>query len=120
VGIDEKLREELEASDGSFLLSLRTDLTWDPSAFDRLIAAMLEVVQARDPEEPIPRWMAQGFWFVDWFVKEWSQHPNFPRPHSAQYYQRAYERLHDLAFYLFMGTSPYQDGKGFEALRSDE
>lgn len=112
----EKLREEFEAHDGSFLFHLRGDLSWDPVAFNRMIGAMLALVQSREPEDPIPRWIAEGFWFVDWYVKEWSRHPNFPRPFDDRYYERSYERLHDLAYWLFMGRSPYESGSHFEPL----
>jgi hypothetical protein len=115
----ETLREEIEANEGSFLLRLRVELTWDPVAFNRLTAAMLELVQSREPEDPIPRWIAEGFWFVDWYVKEWSQHPNFPRPFGDRYYELSYERLHDLAHWLFMGSSPYQSGSHFEPLHPE-
>jgi hypothetical protein len=111
------LRGEFEAEDGSFLLQLRVDLTWDPVAFDRMTALMLEVVKARESEAPIPRWLAEGFWFVDSSVKDMSTHPNFPRPFDDQYYDRAYRRLFDLAYWLFRGESPYQGGEGFEKLQ---
>jgi hypothetical protein len=116
----EDLRREFQAEESSFLLQLRGEIRWDPVAFGRMTALMLEVVKSRNPEVPIPRWLAEGFWFLDWFVKDWSTHPNFPRPLAERYYRRAYERLHDLAYWLFMGKSPYENESGFEDLRPDE
>jgi len=110
------LQEEFEAADGSFLLRLRIDLRWDVAAFDRVTSAMLDVVKARDPLDPIPRWLAEGYWYLDWYVREWTSHEAFPRPHSSSYYEEAYERLHDLAYWLFIGESPYQKGSGFGPL----
>jgi hypothetical protein len=119
VGVLEDLRREFEAEDGSFLLQLRVELMWDPAAFGRMTALMLDVVKSREREAPIPRWLAEGFWLLDWFVKDWSTHPNFPRPLAEGYYRRAYERLHDLAYWLFIGESPYENGTGFEDLQAD-
>jgi hypothetical protein len=80
----------------------------------RITDAMLAYVRARDPEADIPRWVAEGFWYIGWFTKCWSEHPNFPRPLPAAYYAGAYERLHDLAYWLFIGESPYTDDTPFE------
>ena len=60
--------------------------------------------------------MANGFWYVPSFVREWTTHPNFPRVHSTEYYQKAYERLDDLAYWFFYGESPYLNGTGFEPM----
>ena len=108
------LRSEFDAADGSFLLQLRCDLHWDQTAFARLTDAMLAYASGRDSSADIPRWLAEGFWYVDWFVREWSTHPSFPREHEQTYYEAAYERLHDLAYFLFVGESPYDDPSALE------
>jgi hypothetical protein len=108
------LHDELNAADGSFLLQLRVELRWDATAFRRLTREMLTYVGSRDPEADLPRWAAEGFWFASWFVKSWSQHPNFSRPFPAEYYEAAYGRLHDLAFWLFTGRCSYQDASELE------
>jgi hypothetical protein len=110
------LQHEFDAMPGSFLLQLRCDLRWDKEAFNRLTVAMHTLVSEHNPEESIPRWIAEGFWYLDWFVKHWSTHANFPHEHAPAYYERAYERLHDLAFWLFVGESPYEGKQGFDAL----
>ena len=58
----------------------------------------------------------EGFWFVSWFVKDWTGHPNFPRPQPEMYYKNAIDRLNDLAYWFFMGESPYQEGHQFNPL----
>jgi hypothetical protein len=108
------LRQEFQAAEGSFLLNVRTALEWDVVAFRRLTREMLAYVRSREPGRDIPQWAAEGFWFASWFVESWTQHPNFPRPLPAEYYRDAYERLHDLAFWLFQGTCPYEDPSTFE------
>lgn len=110
------LRQEFEATPGSFLLKLRCELSWDKAAFSRVTAAMHALVMQRNSEEPIPRWIAEGFWYFDSFVKEWSTHDNFPREHDRAYYESAYVRLYDLAYWLFIGESPYIGGSGFDPL----
>lgn len=106
------LEDEFHAKEGSFLIELRCGLNWDREAFSRLVGAMQAYVENRPASETtIERWIAEGFWHLDYFVKEWSSHPSFPRPYGDQYYEEAYERLHDLAYSLFVGESPYMDGK---------
>jgi len=76
---------------------------------------MRAYVRTRQPGSDIPQWIAQGFWYLDGFVRDWSSHANFPREHDPMYYQAAFARLHDLAHYLFFGESPYQDAAHFDA-----
>ena len=77
------LQQEFEAREGSFLLRLRVDLRWDKAAFTRLTVAMLACCQAYDEgnapatvlessREPqvAPRWLAEGHWYLDTFVRE--------------------------------------------------
>ena len=66
------------------------------------------IAQAGRPE--IERWIALGFWYLEQFVPDWTNHPNFPRPYEEQYYLAACERLRDLAFWFFWGQSPYEGG----------
>ena len=110
------LTHEFEAGPGSFLLELRTGLRWDKPTFTRMVGAMEQLVRERKADEPISRWIAQGFWYCDWFVRDWSTHEAFPREHEADYYERAHARLHDLAYWLFIGESPYTKGSGFDPI----
>lgn len=102
------LRHEFtEADGGSFMLKLRLELEWDRDSFSKLIAAMERCARDHEGRPQIDRWVAEGFWYLGWFVRDWSSHPHFPRPHGEAYYSAAYERLHDLAWWLFFGESPY-------------
>ena len=38
--------------------------------------------------ETLNRWMAEGFWYVPTFVRDWTTHPNFPQVHEPEYYQK--------------------------------
>lgn len=100
------LRHEFDAEEGSFLLRLRCDLVWDPAAFTRLTDAMAVCCREHEGAAMLPRWVAEGFWYTHWFVPHWSKNDAFPRPHPAPYYEAAYERLWDLAFWLFAGAKP--------------
>jgi hypothetical protein len=121
------LQHEFNAHEGSFLLQLRTELVWDKVAFSRLTAAMLECCKAYDisadppsthwPGSPyyeasIPRWLAEGFWYLSSFVRDHTSHPAWREKIAREpdYYDQAYERLADLAYWFFTGQSLYLDG----------
>jgi hypothetical protein len=123
------LAHEFSAGEGSFLLQLRVQLIWDKVAFTRLIESMLACCWAYDAHERrtagvghsadtalLPRWLAEGFWYVGWFVRDWTTHPAWAERTAPEqdYYDAAYERLGDLAYWFFSGDSPYTDpAKGF-------
>jgi hypothetical protein len=92
------LKNEFDAGDGSFLIKLRPNLEWDKDAFTRLICAMQMYCEQRRKSEMVEFWLAQGFWFIPGFVRDWTSHPDFPRVHSQEYYEKAYRRLDDLAW----------------------
>jgi hypothetical protein len=100
------LQAEFGAETGSFLLQLRTDLLWDKSAFDRLVAAMAQCANHHSAQDAIPRWVAEGFWYLDTLTRDWVNHPNFPKPHGTEYYAAAFERIRDLSYWLFVGEQP--------------
>ena len=104
------LKREFEAEEGSFLIELRCDLTWNLDSFSRLTTAMEACCRGNESNEALERWVANGFWYLSWFVAEWTRHPSFPRSHPDEYYQKAYQRLNDLAFWFFSGSSPYEEG----------
>ena len=110
----ETLRHEFEAGDGSFLIQLRFDLTWDKQAFATLTDAMRDCCEMQAESDRINRWLAEGFWYLQRFVRDWTQHPQFPRPYPADYYERAYGQLDDLAEWFFTGISPYNGSGGPE------
>lgn len=115
-GYLEILEHELNAGDGSFLIKLRCDLEWDRAAFTRLTDAMKQCCEELAGAEVIDRWLAGGFWYLSFFVKDWTTHPNFPKKEPDDYYAKAYERLDSLAYWFFMGESPYEGAQGFEPL----
>jgi hypothetical protein len=110
------LRNEFEAGEGSFLIQLRPHLVWDQTSFTRLILAMQRCCEEFSGAENLDRWMAQGFWYVPSAVRDWTMHENFPRLHPPDYYDKAYRRLDDLAYWFFLGESPYVNGTGFEPM----
>jgi len=66
------LKSEFEGADGSFLTIARCELRWDASAFRRLTEAMFDVAAKLRDAEAIDHWVAQGFWFCDTWVREWT------------------------------------------------
>lgn len=114
--IEGNCKTEFDAEPGSFLLRLRTELEWDQAAFTRLVETMHAYVSATKYGDTLERWIAEGFWYLSHFVRDWSQNPDFTRPFPAEYYEAAYERLHDLAYWLFHDERPYEEDRGFEKI----
>ena len=100
------LRDEFGAEDGSFLIRLRADLDWDRAAFTRLERSMRAVCLSVQDDAVLERRLAEGFFVVSRFVRDWSTHENFPRPEPA-YHAACLERLDDLAGWYFSGRHPY-------------
>lgn len=105
------LQNEFSAAEGSFLLQTRCDLVWDADAFDRLITAMEACCRATVGEETLDRWVADGFWYISWFVENWTTHPNSQSHQSKpkEYYEAAYLYLFNLASWYF-DDCPWTDG----------
>ena len=59
----------------------------------------------------LPRWLAEGFWYVGWFVRDWTTHPAWSERTAQEqdYYDDAYERLFMLSEWFFTGDCPYTD-----------
>ena len=102
------LRREFYAEEGSFLIQARVHLEWDWDAFRRLASAMYDVADEVKGQPSIETWIAEGFWYCETFIRDWTSHPNFPRP-TEEAYQDALELLHNLASFLFTGLNPYND-----------
>ncbi len=102
------LQNEFDAGVGTFMFKLRCELNWDPEAFTKLTFLLYRAADELRGRENIPTNIAQGFWFCDTWIKDWTSHDNFPRP-ERQYYEESLELVHDLAYFLFLGESPYED-----------
>ena len=103
-----ELIEEFEAGEGSFLLRLRTELIWDWDAFYRCTSLVYDVACISNGSKSIDTPIAQGFWMMDTWVREWTSHESFNRPKNVEY-EQALLLLHELTQFLFEGVSPYQD-----------
>ncbi|MBT1706248.1 hypothetical protein [Chryseosolibacter indicus] len=102
------LKEELNAADGSFLLELRTELTWNHNAFINLLTKINEECKRTRGDSNLDREIASGIWYSIDFIKDWVNHKNFPKAYSTEYYADAFELLNDLGYYYFMAESPYE------------
>ncbi len=105
---EEILKREFDGEDGTFLIIARCELVWDWEAFKKLTRAMYDVAEKANNQNSIETWIANGFWFCDTWIRDWTSHPDFPRP-EKQAYEDAIELIHDLAYFLFSGESPYED-----------
>ena len=104
------LQKQFDADYGSFMLIARCELRWDWAAFTSLTAAMYQVADQLRGHQTIDMWIANGFWTCDTWIRQWTGHDDFPRP-DRMHYDAALGLLHDLAYFLFMGESPYTDGR---------
>ncbi|HEU5375780.1 MAG TPA: hypothetical protein VFV38_10105 [Ktedonobacteraceae bacterium] len=57
----------------------------------------------------LPRWLAEGFWSLSTFIREHISHPAWANTIAREpaYFAHAYERLDDLASWLFRGECPW-------------
>ena len=103
----EILKLEFEAKEGSFLSLLRGQLRWDWPAFRRLTSVMYDVANEVRGSETLETWIAEGFWFCDTWIRDWTGQPNFSRPQQQEHLD-AVELIHDLSYLLFTGDNPYE------------
>ena len=97
------LKSQFDGDDGSFLIRLRCENTWDRDAFDRLVHAMKACCISSADSDTLDRWIADGFWDAEHSARDWiSQSDSVTDP----YYQSAIELLHELAYWYFRGESP--------------
>ena len=108
------LKEELNATDGSFLLELRTQFRWNHNAFINLLNKINEECKRTKGESSLDREVASGIWYSIDFIKDWVNHENFPKVYSTEYYETAFELLKDLGYYYFMAESPYESESEIE------
>ena len=67
-----------------------------------------EYVQAQHiqaEEMLLPRWLAEGFWYVSTFVPDHTSHPAWQEQHIREqaYFEKAFHRLESLAYWFFTG-----------------
>jgi hypothetical protein len=111
-----ELEFQFSAQEGSFLLQLRCQDEWDKQSFTRLVTAMKECCEAHEDAEKIDRWLADGFWYLSTYVRGHTMHPDFPRIHPQEYYEKAFQQLDRLALWFFAGSTPDMERSGFMPL----
>ena len=108
------LKDELNAENGSFLLELRTDLNWNHNSFINLLTEINNECKRTKENPNLPRDIASGIWHISDFIKSWTEHQNFPKKYSAEYYEKSYGLITDLAYSYFMSESPYESESEIE------
>jgi hypothetical protein len=96
----EVLRKEHEATNESFVMTLRGEGRWDRAAYDRLFDAMLQCCKAHDDQTVIERWIAE-VWYLSWWVKTQADRL-WP---GSRYHENAATNLDHLAWWLFAKQS---------------
>jgi hypothetical protein len=108
------LSDELNAEDGSFLLELRTDLSWNHNSFINLLKEINRECKRTKYDSELSREIASGIWYISDFIKSWTEHENFPKERPAEYYEKSFELINDLAYSYFMSEPPYQSENEIE------
>jgi hypothetical protein len=108
------LIDELNAENGSFILELRTELNWNHNSFVNLISELNKEFEKTKNENKLNREIACGIWYISDFIKDWSQHENFPKKLTKEYYAKSYGLIDDLAYQYFMAESIYESKNAIE------
>ena len=108
------LKDELNAENGSFLLELRTYLNWNHDSFINLLTELNKECKRTKENLNLSRDTASGIWYISDFIKNWTEHQNFPKEFAEKYYEKAYELINDLAYTYFMAESPYESDSEIE------
>ena len=109
-----KLIDELNAENGSFLLELRTDFNWNHDSFIKLLNELNTECKRTKENLNLSRDTASGIWYISDFIKNWTEHQNFPKEFTEEYYEKAHELINDLAYSYFMAESPYESESEIE------
>ena len=96
------LEEEFAAAEGSFTLQLRCT-GWDKAAHARLFVAMRECCKAHEGETHVERWIADGFWWLDFYTRE------HYADSTDEYKANQATNFNHLIFWLFTGQGREDD-----------
>ncbi|GLV57993.1 hypothetical protein KDH_48270 [Dictyobacter sp. S3.2.2.5] len=97
-------------------MQLRCDLYWDKVAFKRLIEAMYacckqyeQTPNSKEDALPLPRWLAEGYWYIATFVPGHTSHPYWSDiiAKEPEYFSKAYDFLDHVARWFFSGRYPW-------------
>ncbi|WP_459477435.1 hypothetical protein [Clostridium saccharoperbutylacetonicum] len=114
--LTEELLYEFRGEENSFLITIRCDLEWSHNKFIKFLYTMKDYCKQKQSKDPLDKEIAQGFWFVTWFIKDWTSHQGFRKANkfSDDYYTESYELIHDLSYWYFVEESIYIEEKDFE------
>lgn len=113
--IEDRVRRELKGEEGSFILDLRCNLTWDHHKCMETLQAFYAFIRSSEKNDYLERELAYGFWFFDSFVKSWTSHESFRAANgcSEQYYQHAYEIIYFLVEWYMGYDCPFETHEAF-------
>lgn len=114
--LTEELLYEFNGEENSFLITIRCDLEWSHAKFIKLLNTMRDYCKQKQSRDPLDKEIAQGFWFVTWFIKDWTSHSGFRNGNkfSDDYYTQSYKFIHDLSYWYFMNEPIYVEEEYFE------
>lgn len=98
--INEELLYEFRGEENSFLIAIRCDLEWSHAKFVKLLNTMNNYCKQKHSSDPLDKEIAQGFWFVSWYIKDWTSHSGFRNANKFHddYYTHSYELIHNFSY----------------------
>ncbi|AWI04658.1 hypothetical protein [Clostridium drakei] len=114
--VTDKLLHEFRGEGNCFLISIRCDLEWSHNKFINLLNSMRDYCKQMQSSDPLDKEITQGFWFVSWYIKDWTSHSNFRNINkfSEEYYSQSYELICDLSYWYFMNEPIFVEEEYFK------
>lgn len=114
--ITEVLLYEFRGEENTFLITIRCDLEWSHTKFIEFLNSMRNYCKHKQEEDPLDKEIAQGFWFVSSYIREWTSHPDFRKANkfSDDYYTQSYDLIYDLSYWYFMEEPIFIEEEEFE------
>lgn len=75
----------------------------------KLLMTMRDYCRSLEEEVKLEREIAEGFWFISHFVRDWTTHEGFRNANKLpeEYYIEAYELIYHLSWWYFTNDCPF-------------
>jgi len=114
----ENLVREINASDGSFVASLRFDRIWEHVKFVRLCKALHESAKLHQGDTSLPRGLSQLFWYCGTFIPKLTDPHDLPAGSTGINYNMVVRLLEALGNEWFCEGDLLGDDELAEMIRS--
>ncbi len=101
------LKREFDGEEGTFTSEIRCGKGWDKEAHLQLFRAMIECCKAHEGQGSVERWIAAGFWWLDWYPRQIIE--RLSEQENLDYYVNAITNFNHLSHWLFNGEGRAED-----------